>query len=641
MPENSNTKKTLFICRSLDDYNKISSLISTTRGEIIVASDDLRVHWTIKKQNPKVQFTFLEKMESFYCVVDELLVILQMINSWLSKLEITDQDSQNLLYWASHCEGGDTTQRILDILLLKRSYLELLNKYNPNEIIVAKNAFITWEDELLCLLAKEIKISIQFSNGIEKLHSLFWKKWIGIRPFFVGMYRTIHVLLIKIKYLFQKRLLVDNKKFVAVQLPFSELKHHSHSITIAKSFSRLGYQGIILGWRLGRTISNIQKNEVEAIEVESWISIKDIITAWRNGIKIYLVARSKQDSFLANSSNSNFDSIRPILNQSMNSFIFTEFVERYLYSTGIKRLFSKHVPVAMRPLTIVLPFAVTAYNEAIKANPSLIAFMHGGWPYNVPNPITDSKQPIPRKDILYFSCGKKHRDILIKGGYNEKNVYATGLPWIESIVEFNKQYSKLESRKILNLKLDAKFYIVFDPNIPLRGYQANCEHYTVIRSLLEFASKHLNIEIVIKPHPSHIPGVLEEIIHEFSLPNVHIMDHSKLPYHALNSADVLITKISTLSIEAMFLDVPTVGITLDNEKNFMCYGDSVEYYNSNELMFQKISLLASDQLIRETWHKQMMKKRDEYFQEEGLKSSGEPAIEIANEVSSRLSQIQK
>lgn len=630
--------KILLICRTLNNSDKLFSIISDNFDKFIVASDDIRVHKAVKKYNSSIDTTYLERMESFYPVVDELLLILEKINRWLKSLRPNEPQLTDELYWLSHCEGGDTTQRILDLLLLRRSYLDLILCLKPNRIILIDRSLNAWEDELIFNLANEYRITISYAEPREIIKNWIDKKWYGIRPVLIGIYKTLTVLKTKIKNFNHSKLKICDEKFVAIHLPTAEIKHYNHSINIAKAFTLSGFQSIIIGWRLGQIVNNLKNDKQEYIEIETFISLFNIATAWKNILIIKRSAKKNIGHFLSNDLNHDYNTLRPILTQSMNSFIFSDFLERLLYKDGANNFFARKTPIALRPLSLILPLAVMTYKEAKKNNPNLITFMHGSWPYNVPNPISYSKEPIDRRSVLMSCSGENHLNYLSNLGYERKNIQVTGLHWLEPLLNFKKNFSKAESRKILNIKSDSKLYILIDPGTHLRGYMTKREQFLVIISFLEFASKNKDIVFLFKPHPSHISGELEEVVTSYELENVYILDHRILPYHAINSSDILITKASTLAIEAMYLNVPTMAIILDNEKNFECYGNAVEYYFSIDLLLEKITLLSKDESSYKSWQSEMSKLINIYFQKEKMVSSGQPAIEFVNFISSKLKQ---
>ena len=89
---------------------------------------------------------YLEQMESLLAVAAEVIKYVEPINQWLESLgNGTGGLPKELLFWIRVCEGGKTTQRIQDLLLLIRSYRYLLDTYNITSIIILSHPQAEWE----------------------------------------------------------------------------------------------------------------------------------------------------------------------------------------------------------------------------------------------------------------------------------------------------------------------------------------------------------------------------------------------------------------------------------------------------------------------------------------------------------------
>ena len=120
-------KTVLLVCRGLGEIHLLQRFQPQPGCRYIVASDDLRVHLEMEKYPWVAEVCYLEQMESFYAVAFDVIKYLELINQWLESLGNDPKGiPQELLYWIRHCEGGKTTQRIQDLLLLIRSYQYLI-----------------------------------------------------------------------------------------------------------------------------------------------------------------------------------------------------------------------------------------------------------------------------------------------------------------------------------------------------------------------------------------------------------------------------------------------------------------------------------------------------------------------------------
>ena len=626
----SNKNNIMIICRDLQSVRRLSSFNSQAQSRYILASDDPRVHEAAKEYSWIDEICWIEQMESFYNVADDVIVIIRQINLWLESLGREDEIPKDLLYWVMHCEGGDTSQRVLDLLLLVRSYQDLIDRFEPTEIIVVQSLNATWEDELLFAMADELGISIRYSGrlGLKRwLRKGIWLRW---QPLVAGIYWSAKIIQVKLANLFRTQPSIDAKKSVMVQLVGDSKKHLNHTQSLLKAINDVGLQGVALGWRLGPSATILRHEGIAVVELETWVSLGDLVAVWFRILKSWRRAKANISDFLSdNQGIKGAGLLRGILIESIRFFYLSELVGRYYLRKAARVFFQHNQPRALRPHSLVLPVGVIPYRAIKSINNKIIVFIQGGWPYNLPEPITDSESPIPRDEVIFCSCGKLHRNILLKKGFLDKNVFVTGLHWIEPITEFKEKFSKIDSRKDLGLNLQAELYVLLDAGSFLRGYLTRQERYLVLQSILELVKKNPRLQLMIKPHPSHKKGLLEEIISQYSLPNVKLIEQSILPYHALNAADIIITKLSTLAVEGMFLGVPTLGVILDNEENFKCYDSMVEYHSSLISLESKLHMLIDDRGHRQKWLGGMKERRAEFIEKHGLVSSGSPALEVA------------
>ena len=156
----------LLVCRGLGELHLLQRLQPQPGCRYIVASDDVRVHLEIGKYPWVAEVCYLEQMESFYAVASEVIKYLELINQWLASLGNDSRGiPRELLFWIRHCEGGNTTQRIQDLLLLMRSYQHLIDTYKVNSIIILSHPQAGWEDDILIKLSESKGLNVEVIGG--------------------------------------------------------------------------------------------------------------------------------------------------------------------------------------------------------------------------------------------------------------------------------------------------------------------------------------------------------------------------------------------------------------------------------------------------------------------------------------------
>jgi hypothetical protein len=180
----------LLVCRSLSEIHVLQRFQPQAGCRYIVASDDLRLHLEVKKYPWVAEVCYLEQMESFFVVASDVITYLALINQWLEALGNDPRGiPKELLFWIRHCEGGKTTQRLQDLLLLIRSYQYLLDTYHITSIIILSHPAAAWEDDILIKVGQQrgVKVRIigRFSLKFfkEKLRS--WIKLLAREPYYI------------------------------------------------------------------------------------------------------------------------------------------------------------------------------------------------------------------------------------------------------------------------------------------------------------------------------------------------------------------------------------------------------------------------------------------------------------------------
>ena len=113
-----------------------------------------------------------------------------MINQWLESLGSDPKGiPKELLFWIRVCEGGVTTQRIQDLLLLIRSYQYLIDTYDISSIIILSHPKSQWEDDVLIKVSQSKDIKVQIVGGfrfdIVKARLIFWMKLLAREPYYI------------------------------------------------------------------------------------------------------------------------------------------------------------------------------------------------------------------------------------------------------------------------------------------------------------------------------------------------------------------------------------------------------------------------------------------------------------------------
>ena len=154
---------TLVICRSLAGIPRLKLLRLDTPW--VVASDDPRVHEVTARLPGVVEACFLEELTAFYAVSDDVKRIVGRIDVWLSATAGSIGLPSETLHWGCTVEGGLTSHRVQDALLLIKTYLALFERIRPTKVILISEPEARWEDLVLEATARQSAVPLQRIAG--------------------------------------------------------------------------------------------------------------------------------------------------------------------------------------------------------------------------------------------------------------------------------------------------------------------------------------------------------------------------------------------------------------------------------------------------------------------------------------------
>jgi hypothetical protein len=611
----------LVVCRGLSEIDLLQRFQPQPHCGYIVASDDIRVHLE-KGKYPWVEAVcYLEQMESFYPVAADVIKFVEPINQWLESLEIgTNGIPKELLFWIRACEGGKTTQRIQDLLLLIRSYCHLLETYDISSIVILSHPQAEWEDRVLTMVGRrkgiEVQILGRFRPGIMKAKLLAWMKLLAREPYYIS-----YILLAKLQgHLRPDQPRISGKEII-MQLCSSEGRHIGNIVPLMKALKKRGYSPVVLQWRASEARNTIQREGLEADELETFCPGAALWSAPFRVWRTWHQASRKRHEFFSHADLHYGDiPLGPLLWPSMQAFFGEELAQRYRLQQAARRYFASHCPQAMRVWGGgVLPEGAIVLKSLQDKQKPLKFF----WIMNYfDNPYMSNSAPID----LFLASGDSQKKYLEKVGVPSRRIVSVGLSRYDHLAAFQKRYTQFQSRAYLNIPQDYQYSILFDSNYALRGYITIQEISLVTNALLNFVREHPSVALLIKPHPAHRPGWLEDFLDYFSLPNVYLIDKNMLPFHALNAADLIITKFSTIALEAMLFKRPVVSILLDGGERFRIYGDAVECANSLEALQEILSMVVGDARRRAAWVQDQLENQARFLKSYFRDSQSESAL---------------
>ena len=612
---NSNKNNILIICRDLQSVRRLSSFNSKAHSRYILASDDPRVHKAVKKYSWIDKICWIEKMESFYYVADDVIRFRKIINEWLKSLANEKRGvSEELLFFTRIVEGGMTTQRIQDLLLLIRSYHFLLDTYNIISIIVISQPYMGWEDDILIETARVRRIHINII-GHYRTNVLYSNIRQYLEIYGRGLYYLFNFLRVKIDKFYRYKPTKNSYKEVLFQLCSSAQKHVKNIVSIMRVLKHKGYKPIALCWSVTERYTKpnsskkIRAEGLDAEELEKSAPFSCIFPAFLGVLSTWWTAKARYQEFLSLT----FLQYKSVplghsLWPSVRFFLLAKLMPRYIFNTSIKNYLDNHNPMGIKIWNEgVAPEGYLLLNNLSENTKPLIFYWN--W-VPVESPYDPENQAID----LYLAAGNWHKEYFKKRGVSSDKIALVGMSQFDNIIEFKNKNSRDKSFVTIGIPSTFSRYILYDSNVVMRGYMSNSEQVVTLSALLKFASMQPSVALLIKPHPGHHQGIVEEMIkHGNDLKNVFLINKNMLPYHALNVADLLITKFSTLGIESMIFEKPVISVILDLEKRWKIYQDAATYVFDVEKMHELLKKIALSDGFFLKWKKSQIGKQKEFF----------------------------
>lgn len=632
-------KKTiLIICRDPSEISMISQLKHESDYRYIIASDDIMVQKIVSQYSWVDKVCWIERMDSLYKVSSDVITILDAVNRWLESLADDQKGiSTDLLFWIRHAEGGMTTQRIQDLLLLIMSYQYLLNNYNVNKIILFRFHHIRWEDDVLIHTAQSMGIDVQEIKSLKYQIKLLVK-----RSFPYMIYKAIREeKLWQIKRTIPVSSKTKNESEIVFLLWCLGDRFIENMVPLMESFQKRGFKSVALTWRATRSAEKIRQKGLYAEELETYLPSSSSWQALRRTFYTLTKATKKIKQFFA-LSQLQYQGVPlgPLLWPSVKYFFYIELPIRYKLKQAIMKYFMNHNVVAFAPLggETFYPGRIALRNLNRKKRPLVflnwIGISMPQWPYSTKQTSID----------LFLAAGQIQKRIAQeRDGFSPTQVAMVGDWQYRHLRHWKKIYSIDKSRSLLSIPLTYNFYIFYDFGRPLRGVLTTREQVLVINALLDFTKEHPSVALLIKPHPSHGSVRLEQlkqVTQYYRLPNVFVIDKNILPCHALNSANIIITKHSTIGIEGMLLNKPIISVYLDGEKRWKSlFEEAAEYVETVGALRELLEKLIDDTKFFSQWIKEHIKRQKHFLKQYYIKQSQPPVLSATNAIISCLEKL--
>ena len=535
---------------------------------LYIASYDINIVNKYKNNTYVKKSLFLEGKNTVFDVYDSVITITDNINR-----EIKKYFSEDLLF-SRHVEGGYTTQAIQDAVLFKRSFKEIINKFDINNIYCFYEREYYKQSKYIENYSKEYNLIYRvFNFNFLKSLFIFHKNKIYMHEFRSLMYFC------KINLTSKENGNVSPNTIV-FPLYSDKNKHLDLLRIISKKIRDIkGCNVLYLTQTVSGNKNNLLRTKENMIALEHYLTVIDYIKSWVLLISNLKIWRHNAKNILINNRKYGY-LIEEEIRHSLYANIIIYSAYRYRYKKAINIFFDKHQEkiIAFQLWGGVSLFEgmycgalINKYYKNIRTLHFSIGVDLKEFPYI----------SIDNDNIDYLLVDSEYeRDICLAQNFSKNQIIL-----LESF-RFYQYGGKFYPEKESQSKIKGRYAltVLIDIQVSMPGYINLNETISGINSIATMAVKFENFLFIVKPHPS-IKDV--KYLHKKlkNIDNVKVY-HQDFPIIGLISlSDVVVTKYSTIGYQSILLDKLLISV-IHGESKFKAYEEGAIYVDEYKDVFE-------------------------------------------------------
>jgi len=585
------------VCRSMRHWHALQRWLDANADADVVVSDELPLLERLASDYPRVTTRNYEPARTIASLWPDLMRAIDDLNREFGRR--VDLPGY-LLEWVQWAEGGDTSQRVFEALLMIEHFDALLKAVvHPCELTVFCEPTLIWEDDILDRVARVNGVSIHRhrSVAVRIWHALDLKmtpflRWHVPVPMTLNL-RIKRVLLVLRVVLARKR--ETGACAVVFLLIRAVQKHVQNAVQLMQALERRDVSSTALCW-LGNPRDVVEtRQSIPADHLEAYLTLGDIGREFSRFMQTSAQFRATAAAPSPHVISWCGIDLCDVLTPFILKFARYELFERLLFACALTRFLDTHEPDMVRTWGAGILFHGRALNcllEHRSANGREAPFVFD-------NMVGTDYLFFPPESTggvdLMMAPGEHDVVTAARFGADVSNRRVTGISVRSAIDEFRESFSRDASREHLGLARDTRRRLFYIPAGVARGYQSFDEQNRIAAYLQTIAVRYPDLVILIKPHPGDPDSYWADVVR--GNPGFHLCDRTENPYHCVNVTDLVLTKVSTLAFEAMVFGKPVISISLDGDpRSQVTYGDpgeSAELFGDLEALTDLLdSLLA-------------------------------------------------
>ena len=618
-------KNLLLVCNDIRDFKKISKIDLSNFTNVIVASDDIKVHKKCEKLKI-YKSTFLQQPISHSKVSANVVKMIDKVNDYLSKVDELEIFDKKDLFWDYHVEGGYTTQRLQDILLAIECADHICSEHEISEIIIIGDDD-TIETKILKKIAIIKRFKISFYGQRFFIHQNKIKDF--IRPFYY-LFRSLIC-----KMTSKKLNSLDKKNIILFQMCNTVPSYVQNILFPQNELTNNNLVPLNMVWGSTKEVKKIIDMGYMAVAIEYYLKYKDIFQSLYKIILVFIKYKTLKNKFYDNSIFIYKGvEIGDLVFDSIYKYIYTDGPENYRYKIAAKNFVNKYSKnfIAIKYCGAKFLTKGSILSQIIEDKYLKFEYSLGvNFEMEYTQYAVKKNHVFLNNNFIRFVSNEIEKKQLVNTlGFTDDSVIVFGNGRFNKHFDNIKNLNKANSKKKIGIKKNYEIYALLDLQAPVPGYMSAEEIIYLLNVLISVAREQPNMALIIKPYPSVNSNLLSEIIANRTN-NVYLVDKSSLPDDALNIADVIFSNRS-MGVESMIYDVQVISMVLDMKTTFKFFGNAAEYiYDKNELYFflKKIFFSKSNFM---NWKNLYKKKREQFIQEYFPKTKKSSAKILTDEI---------
>jgi len=598
---------------------------------VIVAADDVVARTGAMDAAVVDSVVHMSQMESYYSIADDALEISGIVNDWFDELqEHVGGLPEDLHFW--HPDWGNA-RRIEKALLLVNSYVSLLESHEPDVVVYRKHHrhWLEWV----------VLESVLDKRGCESLPLEGFRtgalRRLGGDPKRSGFERLLHLPGLRLGRVLQRNLnqlgrvvrkrcgrllnrprggqfpTSSSGQKLAFQLLTDSNRHISALITQMDEVRAVdGLKPVAPCWNSSDGAAQVTAQGMAAVELESLYPLTRVPTDLRRTVKVWRAVSKHVDSLSDRDLTYREVPLHEIIVPLVRRYTFHQTFESLSFYRGFEQY------LAMESVTGLQAMGGGYHNQlgatTLSAAESLsdpFTFFYRGNPRYHYNPYF--------RDLNdhYFANGQKECERLIKQGIEQERFDTVGYTQFEKIREFATDHTQQDSVQQIGLGDEYDYTIFFAPQWVIPGRLTQQELSRVTTALVEFATEHESCRLLVKPHPNGHTSILETIFNHHARSDVELVDGAQEVLHCVNCADIVVTKFSTVGLEAIVCGKPLITVAIDEggETFLTPYEEVAETFHDLDSIAAFLERLDSDTDHRRNWYHEQADRREQFFEE--------------------------